>query len=656
MPDPLPGKLFRILHLEDDPDDVRLTRRALQADGIEANVESVETREAFSAALDHGGIDVILSDFALPMFDGLSALDIARAKAPDVPFILVSGTIGEEMAIECVRRGVTDYVLKHHVSRLPAAVRRAQVEVEERRQRRQAEEVLQREQQFLAAMLDSLEAGIVACDAEGRLTTFNRATRELHGLPQEQLPPERWAEHYRLFHPDGTTLMEKEEIPLYRALGGERVRNVEMVVAPNGGTPRTLLASGRQILDAQGEKLGAVVALHDITERKKLEGQLRQAQKMEAVGSLAGGVAHDFNNLLSVILGYGEIVLRDRQLSPHLRSKIEQIQGAAERAASLTRQLLAFSRKQILEPKVLDLNGMLADVEKMLRRLIGEDVEVVTLKARPLARIKADPGQIEQILMNLAVNARDAMPRGGDLRIATANVVLTEVEAARNPGMRPGPHVVLEVSDTGTGMTPEVLARIFEPFFTTKEKGEGTGLGLSTVYGIVKQAGGYIQVESSPGAGSTFKCFFPQVDEPLDTLNHSLESECPTGTETILVVEDDESVRNLTCEVLNSCGYKVLSAVCAEEAREKSQSHPGPIHILITDVILPGAGGQQIAKQLAGARPEMEVLYISGYPDGSITHQGALEAGVDYLQKPFTPTVLGCKVRSILDRVPARSR
>jgi len=316
-------------------------------------------KREFVSALERGGIDLILSDYTLPGFDGSSALEIAREKVPDVPFIFVSGTLGEEAAIDGLRDGATDYVLKHRLSRLAPAARRALGEADERRKRRQAEEALHGEQQFLKALLESLEAGIVACNSEGMLTFFNRATREFHGLPEGPIPSHDWAKYYSLYHPNGRTPIEPEAIPLFRALLGEHVRNAEVMVVPRHGPARTVLASGQPILDLHGRKVGAVVAMHDITERKQLEVQFRQAQKMEAVGQLAGGVAHDFNNLLNIVMGYCELALAQLAAEDPMRSRVEQILKAAERAASLTRQLLAFSRKQIVEPRIVNLNSLL---------------------------------------------------------------------------------------------------------------------------------------------------------------------------------------------------------------------------------------------------------------------------------------------------------
>ena len=642
-------RTLRILHLEDDPNDMELVRSTLKKGGIDCDVEVVSDRPSFVAAFERGNADLILSDFSLPSFDGLSALKIVRARAADLPFIIVSGTLGEEAAIDSLHSGATDYVLKHRLARLGPAVRRAMSEADGRRARREVEEALQNERQFLRALLESLEVGIVACDQNGIPTLFNRATREFHGLPEEPLPPERWAEHLRLFRADGKTPLEKEAIPLFRALQGEQVRNAELTIVPADGLSRTVVASGQPILDGHGRNLGAVIAMHDITERKQLEEQLRQSQKMEAVGRLAGGIAHDFNNLLNVITGYGELISERLPQGDPMGAKVDQIKKAAQRAASLTRQLLAFSRKQVIEPRVLDLNALLADLDKMLRRMIGEDIEMSTVEGQPLGRIKADPGQIEQIVMNLVVNARDAMPQGGKLTLGTANVDLDQAFARRNAGARAGAYVLLSVGDTGTGMDPETQSHIFEPFFTTKEMGKGTGLGLATVYGIVKQNNGYIEVESAPGRGACFRVYLPRVQDRAEALRARESTAPPQGSETILVVEDEDLVRQVVREALRSFGYTVLETGDAEEGARICKSHAGPIHLLMTDVIMPKMNGRALAKRLTLQRPDLKVLYMSGYTDSAIVQHGVLEPGVSFLQKPFALTALARKVRDVLD-------
>ncbi|MBI5017518.1 MAG: response regulator [Deltaproteobacteria bacterium] len=393
-----------------------------------------------------------------------------------------------------------------------------------------------------------------------------------------------------------------------------------------------------------------VAVKRDVTQEAKLEAQLRQAQKMEAVGRLAGGVAHDFNNLLQVIFGATGFLLEDMEAGGDEEKWLLQVQNAAERAAGLTGQLLAFSRKQVVEPRVLDLNAVVLDTEKMLRRLIGEDIEVAVSLSPTLPPVRIDPGQAEQVLLNLAVNARDAMPEGGRLAIETAQVDLDEEYVVLHEGARAGPHVLLAVSDTGSGMDRDTLSHIFEPFFTTKERGQGTGLGLATVYGIVKQAGGHIWTYSEPGHGTAFKIYLPPVEGAPESLRaRDTCTAAPRGTETVLVVEDETPVRALVRAVLSGLGYTVLEAPGPEEALRVADGHSGPLHLLLTDVVMPGMGGPRLAEAVTVRRPAVKVLYMSGYLDDAVVRHGVLDRGTRFLQKPFTTRALGRKVREVLD-------
>ena len=402
---------------------------------------------------------------------------------------------------------------------------------------------------------------------------------------------------------------------------------------------------------------GIVLNSRDVTERKKAaealrdsEERLRQSQKMEAVGQLAGGVAHDFNNLLAVIIGYADLTLR--KLSPEgnerIIQQIEEIKKAGDRAKSLTRQLLAFSRKQVLQPEILNLNSVVKDMDKMLRRLIGEHIEVRAVLSSELGNVKADPGQVEQVLLNLVVNARDAMPDGGSITIETANVTHTAFPNSLQV-IKPGPYVMIAVGDTGCGMTPEIRSRIFEPFFTTKEKGKGTGLGLSTVYGIVEQSGGNIFVDSEPGQGTAFKVYLPRVNEFVMGKEAVAQDTQPlTGTETVLLVEDEDAVREMAQEILRLSGYKVLDANNGAAAVKVSEQHQGTIDLMLTDVVMPQIGGRELAERLSVTRPDMRVLYMSGYTDDAIVDHGVLDGRSAFLEKPFTPDALALKVREVL--------
>jgi len=394
----------------------------------------------------------------------------------------------------------------------------------------------------------------------------------------------------------------------------------------------------------------ALAMAHDLTQRRSLESQLLQSQKMEAVGQLAGGIAHDFNNLLTAIFGSSDLLLEDLSVDDQRRSDVEDIKQAAQRAAALTRQLLAFSRQQVLAPQVLDLSALIADLEKMLRRVIGEDVEFRTVLAPDLGAVRADPGQLEQVIVNLAVNARDAMPYGGKLTVETANVDLDEAYPQERGLVVPGRYAMLAVTDTGIGMDAHVKAHIFEPFFTTKEKGKGTGLGLATVYGIVKQSDGYIWVYSEPGRGTSFKIYLPRVEAVAEPpAPKAMPPASLRGSETVLVVEDEAAVRNLVRRVLEAHGYSVLVAADGPEALRLIESHHEPIHLLVTDVVMPKMSGRQLAERVVSTRRETKVLYLSGYTDDAIVHHGVLAPGIAFLQKPFTPRALARKLREVLD-------
>jgi len=415
------------------------------------------------------------------------------------------------------------------------------------------------------------------------------------------------------------------------------------------GRSITVRLSGNVFKNEHGETLGFEMIAEDVSERRALEEQLRQSQKMEAVGRLAGGIAHDFNNLLTVMKGYSELMLDELDTNDPLRTEVDEIKKAADRAAALTRQLLAFSRQQVLAPKILDLNAVVGNMDKLLRRLLGEDIDLFTVLEPGLARVKADPGQIEQVIMNLAVNARDAMPNGGKLTIETANIDLDENYIRDHASVKPGVYVMVAVTDTGTGMTDKVKSRIFEPFFTTKEIGKGTGLGLSTVYGIIKQSGGYIWVYSEVGIGSTFKVYLPAVDAPAELPPGITQQPARRGSETVLLVEDEDGVRALMRQVLHKHGYNVLESRHGGEALLMCERHCGKIDLLLTDVVLEQMSGRELAERLIKVRPEMKVLYVSGYADDAIVHHGVLNAGVAFLQKPFTTEALARKIRYVLD-------
>jgi PAS domain S-box-containing protein len=509
-------------------------------------------------------------------------------------------------------------------------------------------EALRTSEQRFRELADNVrEVFFVTDPASGRALYVSPAYEVVVGRSREHAyaTPLAWID---VLHPEDRERMLAAEHAT--RISGKEVGSEFRILRPDG-TIRWIRRRASPVKDASGQVVRVVGIAEDITELKRTEEQLLQAQKMEAVGRLAGGVAHDFNNVLTAILGYTEMLIDEVGAQSTLREDLEEIRTATGRAAALTRQLLAFSRQQILQPVVLNSNDLIMGLEKMLRRLIGEDVNLRTATAADLGNVRADPGQVEQVLMNLVVNARDAMPKGGNLTIETANVELDAGYVDQHWPTVPGPYVMIVVSDTGSGISPEVRKRIFEPFFTTKEQGKGTGLGLSTVYGIVKQSGGYIWVYSEPGQGTTFKIYLPRVHESIEPLAPPPKAEGTlAGTETILLAEDDAALQRLTGELLMKLGYTVLTAGEAEQALALARESQRPIDLLISDVVMPGASGRDLARRLAQLRPTIRVLYTSGYTDDAIVHHGMLEPGLDFLQKPFTPLALARKVREVLDR------
>ena len=512
--------------------------------------------------------------------------------------------------------------------------------------RKRQEEALRASEARHRSLVESAVYGMYRSTVDGRFLDVNPALVQMlaYSSPEELLAVDMAREVYA--DPDQRAAV----IEAYKESG--YLGTVELRWKRKDGHQITVRLSGTPFKNERGETLGFEMIAEDITERRTLEEQLRQSQKMEAVGRLAGGVAHDFNNLLTVIKGYSELVLDDLDNADPLRHEVDEIKKAADRAATLTRQLLAFSRQQVLAPKVLDLNVVVHNMDKLVHRLLGEDIDLFTVLEPGLGRVKADPGQVEQVIMNLAVNARDAMPQGGKLTIETSNIDLDETYARDHVSVKPGRYVMIAVSDTGTGMPEKVKSRIFEPFFTTKEVGKGTGLGLSTVYGIIKQSGGYIWVYSEVGRGSTFKVYLPRVDAPAEVPISRSPQPARRGSETVLLVEDEDGVRALMRQVMHKHGYNVLEARHGGEALLICERHQGKIDMLLTDVVLQQMSGRELAERLLKLRPEMKVLYVSGYADDAIVHHGVLTAGMSFLQKPFTTEALARKIRYVLDGPP----
>lgn len=639
---------LQILHLEDNAADCALVQDAVHTGGLPCAFTVVESKEQFLAALHTRQFAVILADYTVPGYDGVSALAAARQIQPETPFIFVSGTIGEERAIEVLKEGATDYVLKDRLARLVPSIRRAVQEAREREARNQTERALHASEARFREMADNIREVFWTGSPDGRhilyaspacVQIWNRPLASLQGRP------ENWLECVALEH--------RARVSQARAQAGQGTSYcIEYVVMQPDGGQHWVEEHGYPVHGAQGHVERSVGVAMDITARKQLEEQLQQSQKMEAIGQLAGGIAHDFGNMLTVINGYSNLLLDNPVLPPNIAATLRQIYIAGGRAASLTRQLLIFSRRNQPHNQAVDLNEIVDDTAAMLRRLIGEHITLQLDLAHPLPNTFADTGMIEQVLMNLVVNARDAMPKGGGLVISTGSCAITP-DQVRTPEARPGAYVWLSVRDTGCGIPASILPRIFEPFFTTKEAGKGTGLGLATVFGIAKQLHGWVEVESEPGIGSAFRLLLPACE--LEKTSGASLAQSPFvagGKETILLVEDELSVREYARTVLEMHGYKVLQAASGVEALDAWKWHREKISLLLTDVVMPDdMTGMELAERLKADRPDLPVLFCSGYSEeiaGQVLAPGA--GPFSFLHKPYQPKTLARMVREVIDQ------
>jgi PAS domain S-box-containing protein len=669
------GKPIAILLLEDDPEDAALCQRRLESSSLPFAITNVGSADEFKLEISTKSYDVILGDYRLPNWTGLDAVRWLRSSGYSVPFILLTGTLGDELAVECIIEGANDYVLKDKIERLPFALMRAVEESRMRKERDQKEQELSQserklsqseynlgqsehnlgqseynlsqseielhksERQF-ASIIRGAPYGIFRSDDTGRILMANPALTKMLGYGSE-------AEVLKLNLEKDVYAQASDRRDILGKLDGEnKFSCAEVKWRHKNGKIIIVQLDGWRLETEPGETAVYKAFAQDITEQRLLQQQFQQAQKMEAIGRLAGGVAHDFNNLLMIIRGCAELLDYHKADPQKIGGYIKQINDATSIAASVVQQLMAFSRKQSPEKSALDFNAVLRDLRKMLPRLLGEDIQVVFTLGPTLERVSADRAQFEQIILNLAVNARDAMPAGGKLVLATSNVRLkTPQLESGGVELPPGNYVLLSVTDNGTGMEQDVQSHIFEPFFTTKERGKGTGLGLATVYGIVKENQGFIAVDSTPGKGTTLKIYFPVNLEAREAAAPVQTAHGPGGSETILLVEDEAALREITCEYLQSRGYNVLSASSGLQALEFCRTYGSPIDILMTDIIMPGIQGPELVKLALEMRPQMHVIYVSGYTDRGLEIVGADSSAV-LLRKPYSLADLGHTIRS----------
>jgi PAS domain S-box-containing protein len=628
------GRPLRVLVVEDRDDDLVLLLEELRRGGYDVTHGRIETDSTLAMALQTSPWDILISDFSLPTMTAHDVLRTAGRLRPDLPCIVISGTVAEESAVDVLRAGARDFVVKDRMTRLVPAIERELREAADRRRLKQSEESLGQMRERTEFALETVGVGTWESNLSSGTMSWSPIMERLHGLQPGTFTGTCDA-CVALVHPEDQTGVRE----LVTGTSHADLRVEYRTCCPDGST-RWLAGIGRTVRDEHGKPVRAAGVTLDVTAQKQLEDQFRQAQKMESIGNLAGGVAHDFNNLLTVILGECEISSMQQPSGSDIAQSLDAIRGAAVSAAALTKQLLTFSRRQVVSPRLLDLNDTIRSFAKILRRLVEESVQLDFQLAPTPQTVRADQGQIEQVLLNLVANARDAMPDGGRVTISTSHV---SARPARST-LPPGSYVELSVADTGSGMSPDVQAHLFEPFFTTKPVGSGTGLGLATVHGIVKQSGGHIGVQSAPGKGTTFTMHLPVASRTAeDAAGLADGANVLDGNETILVVEDNTALRRLTERILRTHGYTVLGAANGTQAQRLADGHSGDIAVVLTDIVMPDHSGPALAASIRAQRPATKVVFMSGY-----TAQHDRGAGHAFLQKPFTSKQLLATVRAVL--------
>jgi PAS domain S-box-containing protein len=624
-------------------DDVLLLQRELRRGGYDTTVRRVDDAASLASALAEVEWDVVLCDYVVPGLDILDALRAVQQSGHDLPFIIVSGRVGEDEAATALKAGAHDFVTKERLSRLVPAIERERREAAGRALRRQAEHALRESEERYRLLVESIQDyAICLLDTEGHISSWNGGAEQIFGYTQAEIQGSHIGRLLRAL--DGT-----QELPAQILETAARLGTSESEVWCRHANGREILVSMliTAVRDDDGTLRGYTLVSRDITEQMRMAEERMQSQKLEVIGRLAGSVAHDFNNLLTIVTGFTELLLQSLGDDDTHRLYLDEITKAANQAASLTQQLLAFGRRQLLQPRVIDVNEIIAGMETMTRRLIGEHIDLRIRLAAVPSYVRADAVQIQQALLNLVINARDAMPTGGRLVIETGN---DQEDGWPGVSSEAGALVTLRVADTGHGMDAATMSRIFEPFFTTKEVGKGSGLGLATVDGIVAQSGGRIRVESEPGRGTTFTIVLPATaaDLPLGT-PATTPTASPTGSETVLLVEDEAALRRLSRRVLAQFGYTVLEAPDGEEALHLAEAYRGPINLVLTDVVMPRLNGRDLAERVRASHPEARVLFMSGYVDDAVVQHGLQTQSIALLRKPFTPYALAARIREVLD-------